>query len=74
MVGRFIPIKGFDIALKAFGKFIKNLSTQTTPYNSKDIIMSVIGKGPQKKLLLKIVEDLNIQDNVTFINWVSKKS
>jgi len=68
VVGRFLTIKSFDIAIKSFAKFLNNNKLQN------DISLIIVGKGPKEKELKQLVRDLDIEEHVVFINWIDKKN
>ncbi len=57
MAGRLHENKGFDIALRALNDLPENVH------------FLVVGDGPQKEFLNKIVEEFNISNKVTFTGW-----
>ena len=63
-LGRFVPEKGFDYLIKAI-RILKNQD-----YNVK---LTLAGDGPLKEELLKLVHDLDLQENVQFIGWIHDK-
>ncbi len=67
-IGRFVPLKGFDITVKAFAQFYKTLS-DTDKANAKLIL---VGKGPYQKALQKMVEAEGVTEGVQFINWIER--
>ncbi|HIP11790.1 MAG TPA: glycosyltransferase [Arcobacter sp.] len=67
VVGRFLTIKSFDIAIKSFAKFLNNNKLQN------DISLTIVGKGPKEKELKLLVRDLYIEEYVVFIDWIDKK-
>lgn len=60
-LGRLIPWKGFDVALKAF-KILKS--------NYPNLKMLIAGDGSEKKNLIKLSEDLGINGSVEFLGWI----
>ncbi|MBQ0768224.1 MAG: glycosyltransferase family 4 protein [Bizionia sp.] len=67
IVGRFLTIKSFDIAILAFEDFYNNLSEQ----ERKGVKLSIIGDGPidLKEICLK----LNSKNQIDFHGWVDKR-
>ncbi|MCC5916110.1 MAG: glycosyltransferase [Cryomorphaceae bacterium] len=66
--GRFVPLKGFDLTLHAFGDFVNNL-------NAEDKLrceLLLVGSGPEEPLLRKIAEEKGITDYVKFISWIER--
>lgn len=60
-VGRLVDQKGFDRLIEAFGKIDK---TET------GWRLIIIGDGPQKEELIQSVEQLHLQDKVTFCGYL----
>jgi glycosyltransferase involved in cell wall biosynthesis len=59
-VGRLVPLKGADILLEAAADFLRNGQLE----------MDIIGDGPERPLLEKMVERLGIQSSVRFHGWI----
>ncbi|MBM2827121.1 MAG: hypothetical protein HW403_1185 [Dehalococcoidia bacterium] len=62
--GRLSPEKGVDYLIKA----VKSLLPQRA-----DVELHILGEGPDKARLLKLVEELDMKDVVVFHGWVSKE-
>lgn len=67
--GRFVPLKGFDLTVKSFGKFINSLSIQ----QRNECKLILVGDGPDKPHLKELVEKFNITEQVEFISWIERK-
>jgi len=67
VIGRFLTIKSFDIAIKSFSQFISKHKVV------ENISLTIVGKGPKEKELKQLVKDLNIEKYVIFIDWIDKK-
>lgn len=67
--GRFVPLKGFDITVKSFARFYYGLSA-TEKEKTKLVL---VGDGPYKNYLQKLVVDLEIWQSVEFIEWMSRE-
>ena len=67
-MGRFVPLKGFDLTVRSFATFYKTLS----PDFRKKVKLTLVGSGPCKALLKKIAEDEGICQGVEFIEWIPK--
>lgn len=67
-VGRFVPLKGFDLAIRSFAIFYKTLS----PDLQHKLKLTLLGAGPSKALLHKIVRQEGIDSVVEFIEWMPK--
>lgn len=59
-VGRFEPIKSYDILIKSFSRLLK-LCGETT---RKKPFLCLIGDGSQKDFLLELIKDLGIEQQV----------
>jgi glycosyltransferase involved in cell wall biosynthesis len=61
-VGRLVPEKGFDFLIKAHHEMLqKGINHQ----------LVILGEGPERKALEKIVEGLNLKDSVTLAGYQS---
>lgn len=67
-VGRFIPLKGFDVTIRSFAHFYHSLCQS----DKENVSLTLVGKGPQKQLMLKICQQLHIKDAVTFVDWIER--
>jgi glycosyltransferase involved in cell wall biosynthesis len=67
--GKMEPLKGFDLSIKAFAKF---LETQT-PESKPNCELIVVGSGPEFDSYLVLIHQLKIEKNVQMINWLPKK-
>jgi glycosyltransferase involved in cell wall biosynthesis len=59
-IARLVPYKGADIALEAMADFLKN----------RQVELHIIGDGPQRDLLEKLVECLKVREHVHFHGWL----
>lgn len=67
-VGRFVPLKGFDLTLKAFAKFLYHI-----PKDQKVLCeLNLVGKGPLEAELKKMAKQLGISAYVNFIPWMDR--
>jgi len=67
-VGRFVPLKGFGIAIDAFHAFL-----QLMPKEKRSFVrLTLVGKGPLKENLMEQSYKLGISANVRFIDWVDR--
>ncbi len=62
MMTRLDPVKGVDLALRAFAQFA--LSNPT-----RDALLVIAGQGPQEKQLKQLAEQLNIADRVRWLGF-----
>lgn len=65
--GRMIDIKSFDLAIKAFSKFLKR-----TSLHNVDIKLLLVGNGELFPALQDLAIELGIQNNLIFTGWVEK--
>ena len=68
-VGRFVPLKGFDLTLHAFIQFITALPVAERT-NCK---LTLVGSGPEKAFYKKIISDNAVQSYVEIIEWIDRK-
>lgn len=68
-VGRFVPLKGFDLTLLSFIKFIYRLPI-IERHNCK---LTIVGSGPEKELYSQIINDNNVESYVEIIEWIDRK-
>jgi len=68
LVGRFLTIKSFDVALISYDKFYNALN-DTEKSNVK---LTIIGQGPLEKNLKDIWSQLVSKKSIEFIGWVDK--
>lgn len=67
-VGRFVPLKGFDLCIRSFAQFYHSLN----PLQKDRVRLTLVGKGPRKKYLENLVSLLNVRKQVRFIDWIAK--
>lgn len=67
-IGRFVPLKGFDMTLRAFAKFYHNQNIHLQPA----LKLHLIGKGPQKEILIDLAKKLEVDQAVIFTDWVQR--
>ncbi len=66
--GRFVPLKGFDITIKSFSRFYHQL-----PINDRiKTKLILVGDGPQKEYLKRLVKELELGNAVQFIEWLHR--
>jgi glycosyltransferase involved in cell wall biosynthesis len=68
-VGRFVPLKGFDLTLNAFIKFIYSLSIE----DRRNCKLTLVGSGPEKAFYQKIIVDNNVEQYVEIIEWIDRQ-
>jgi glycosyltransferase involved in cell wall biosynthesis len=68
-VGRFVPLKGFDVTVRAFAQFYQqqNIAQQSR------LELVLIGKGPERNRLQSIAEACGLPaEAVRFVDWVER--
>ena len=64
LVGRLVPVKNYSIVLRALPLF-KQMNV--------DVNLTICGKGPEKKRLVKLVEDYDLEKSVVFTGELPRK-
>lgn len=67
-VGRFVTLKGFDIAIKAFSKFYHSLNQE----QKTKVAFKIIGKGPEEDNLIDTALKFKVKNSVQFVKWMTK--
>lgn len=70
VVGRFLAIKSFNLAIYSFELFYKNLSED----DKKNVKLRIIGEGSLNKVLNKIAKDSICTNSIEFLGWVDKEN
>ena len=65
-VGRFVPLKGFDITIRSFAKFVGRIPKK----DHRDIRLSLVGQGPEKERLQAIAANSGCAELIDFIEWM----
>jgi glycosyltransferase involved in cell wall biosynthesis len=66
--GRFVPLKGFDLTIRAFSEFLNGLDAK----DIENCELILIGSGPEEAFLKSLVNDLKLADRVKFISWIER--
>lgn len=67
-VGRMVPLKGFDLTIRAFASFLHSL-----PSDERDSAeLKIVGSGPEESFLKTIAEQEGISRFVTFVSWMER--
>jgi len=61
--GRLIRLKGFDLCLEAFSRFVKLYP---------DSRLDIVGQGPQEARLRQLAVKNNLKDHVQFVKWLDR--
>jgi glycosyltransferase involved in cell wall biosynthesis len=68
-IGRFVPLKGFDIALEAFAYFYHQLMAS----QREGVHFSLIGQGPEKARLQALALRLGLpHSSLSWVDWAPK--
>jgi glycosyltransferase involved in cell wall biosynthesis len=67
-VGRFVEMKGFDIAIKSFAKFVLSVPQE----QRESVKLKLLGKGEYSDFLKKLAKELKVEKYVEFVSWVEK--
>ncbi|MCH2214891.1 MAG: glycosyltransferase [Flavobacteriales bacterium] len=67
-VGRFHYMKGFDLTIRAFARFLKKLEVN----QQQKACLILVGKGEEKNFLSKIANEEGVKDNMEWIEWVDR--
>lgn len=68
-VGRFVPLKGFDLTLNSFIKFLYSLSVS----ERENCHLTLVGTGPEKEFYQKIIAENKVEKYVEIIEWIDRK-
>ncbi|MEZ4688115.1 MAG: glycosyltransferase [Bacteroidia bacterium] len=68
-VGRFVPLKGFDISIQAFAHFYQSLEAS----HQQNLSLKLVGKGPEKERLERLVQRLGLEEAIEFIEWMPRE-
>lgn len=67
-VGRFVPLKGFDLAIRSFAKFYHRID----PMQRASSRMVIIGKGPEKEKLERMINELGMEGIIEIREWMPR--
>jgi glycosyltransferase involved in cell wall biosynthesis len=67
-VGRFVALKGFDVTINAFAKFLYNLPVE----KREQVKLTLVGNGPELPLMNTLISELKIGDHVEVIPWIQR--
>ena len=67
-VGRFVPLKGFDLTILSFIKFLENKSEM----EKEKCKLSLVGTGPEKDFYKKIITQHRVEKNIEIIEWIDR--
>ncbi len=67
-VGRFVPLKGFDLTIRSFARFLHGLSDE----NRKKCKLLLVGTGEQRSLYQSLIERYSMENFIQIIEWVDR--
>ncbi len=67
-VGRFVPLKGFDVALAAFARFHDGLA----PAEREGVELVLVGAGPQEARLKALAARPGVSGRTRFVTWMER--
>lgn len=68
-VGRFVPLKGFDLTIRSFIEFISQLPEK----DKAECKLILVGAGEQKALYESLIERSGMNDFIEIKEWVERK-
>ncbi|MCC6372232.1 MAG: glycosyltransferase family 4 protein [Bacteroidia bacterium] len=67
--GRLVSLKGFDLTIASFAKFLSSLNT----HKKLNCELLIVGRGPEETRYKKMATDLGIGEFVKFIPWTPRE-
>lgn len=68
-VGRFVPLKGFDLTIRSFIQFISRLSEE----EKAKCKLILVGTGEQKQFYKDIIQQNNAENYIEIIEWIDRR-
>lgn len=68
--GRLVPLKGFDLAVRAFGVFADRLKCEGHGNHAQ---LKIVGDGPERSRLQEVIKELGLEDEVHLVNWMARE-
>lgn len=68
-VGRFVPLKGFDLTIRSFVRFFALLSTN----NQKNCKLILVGTGEQKTFYQSLIKRYRMQNFIEIVEWIDRR-
>lgn len=68
-VGRFVPLKGFDITVRAFAQFYRDAPSDIKPM----LKLILVGKGPHELYIRNLLSENGIEQVTTIIPWMPQR-
>lgn len=67
-IGRFVPLKGFDLTIRSFAMFFYALPEE----ERSGVKLKLIGSGPLKTRLIQMMAEEGISNAVEIIEWIPR--
>lgn len=68
-VGRFVPLKGFDVTVRAFARFYHRQPAEV----QRKLKLTLIGKGPEEQRLRQMAKEAQLPEGVMeIIPWIER--
>jgi glycosyltransferase involved in cell wall biosynthesis/GT2 family glycosyltransferase len=64
--GRLVPLKAFDLAVRAFAQFVKRIRAAAP---EAEVSLSIVGDGPERKRLEALVRSIGLEDVIRLVAW-----
>jgi glycosyltransferase involved in cell wall biosynthesis len=68
--GRLIPLKGFDLAIRAFRLFFEDVKRERQGMEAE---LMIVGDGPEGARLWSLIDDLAMGDHVHMVKWMPRE-
>ncbi|NMR34266.1 glycosyltransferase [Chryseobacterium aquaticum] len=68
-VGRFVPLKGFDLTIRSFIQFISALSAE----EKAKCKLILVGTGEQKQFYKDLIQQNNAENYIEIIEWIDRR-
>ncbi len=70
-IGRFVPLKGFDVTIRAFARFYFRQDRSTRP----QLELVLIGRGPERARLAHMARQCGLPDQaISFVPWLDRQA
>lgn len=66
--GRLVPLKGYDLSILSFAKFLATLP-ETQKHKCE---LLIVGSGPEERHYKQLAKQKNIENHVRFISWIDR--
>lgn len=66
--GRLVPLKGFDLTILSFARFINSLSFA----DREKCELVIVGSGPEKKLFEELIHENQVARHVRMVEWLPR--